>query len=180
MRRLLLGVAALVFFSLACVGQTGSGDSAILQALLKEVQQIRGDIRSSTASAQRSQILVYRLEDEEAAVGRASQRLDTMRASLDKVQSERKMVELNIKQDEDFQNAEDTPAAQRKSVESTLAEFKTRLESLQIEEQAAQAHEIDAEQKLQSEEMRLAELRADLEGLDKSLENAYRVNRSAP
>lgn len=171
MRRIILSVATLVIFSLTCFAQTGTSDSQTLQALLKEVQQIHEDLRMTNAVTQRAQILVYRLQDEEAAVARAAQRFDNTQASLNRVQIDRKMVEQNIKQDEDFQTSEDAPPAQKKAVETTLAEFRSRLEALQIEEQSARAQHADAEQRLRSEEMTLGELRGELEGIDRSLAN---------
>jgi chromosome segregation ATPase len=173
MRKVILAVAGLVTLSVTSFAQSSPGDSQTLQALLKEVQGLREDMRSTTIAAQRSQILLYRLQDEEAAVARASQRVDFTRAALYKIQTERKIVEMNIKQDEESQNSEENPA-QRDVMESTVRTFKTQLESLQNEEQSAQSREMDAEQKLQAEEMRLAELRSELEGLDKSLENTAR------
>jgi chromosome segregation ATPase len=52
--------------------------------------------------------------------------------------------------------------------------MKTRLESLENEEQQRQAREIDAEQQLRSEEVRLSDLRDQLDRLDKALESASR------
>jgi len=63
-------------FSTACFGQTTPGDSQTLQALLSEVRQLRQDLQTTTIAAQRAQILLYRLQGQEAAVARASQRID--------------------------------------------------------------------------------------------------------
>ena len=63
---------------------------------------------------------------------------------------------------------------QRTSMESTIAEFKTRLESLESEEQQRQSQEIEAEQRLRVEEAKFSELRDQLDRLDKVLESASR------
>ena len=55
-----------------------------------------------------------------------------------------------------------------------LPQLKTRLESLENQEQQLQTREIDAEQQLRAEEVRLSDLRDQLERLDKALENASR------
>ena len=81
--------------------------------------------------------MLYRLQDQEAAVARAAARLDATSAALEKLQSERKIVELNIKQDEEFQNSEENSSAQRKSIEATLVTFRAQLETLQSEEQVS-------------------------------------------
>ena len=72
MNRSSLFVVGLLFFSTACFGQTTPGDSQTLQALLLEVRQLRQDLQTTTIAAQRAQILIYRLQGQEAAVARAS------------------------------------------------------------------------------------------------------------
>jgi hypothetical protein len=81
MKRSSLFVLGLLVSSTPCFGQTTPGDSQTLQALLSEVRLLRQDLRTTTVTAQRSQILIYRLQGQEAAVGRASQRLDEARSS---------------------------------------------------------------------------------------------------
>ncbi len=138
MNRSSLFVLGLLLLSTACFGQTTPGDSQTLQALLSEVRQLRQDLHTTTIAAQRAQILIYRLQGQEAAVARASQRLDEAREKLARIR------------------------------------LKTRLESLENEEQQRQTREIEAEQQLRAEEVRLSDLRDQLDRLDKALENASR------
>ena len=74
-RSTLLLLAGLLFAT-TCFGQSAPGDCQTLQALLSEVRQLRQELRTTTIAAQRSQILIYRLQGQEASVARASQRLD--------------------------------------------------------------------------------------------------------
>jgi chromosome segregation ATPase len=83
-------------------------------------------------------------------------------------------VATDLKRQEEFISNTENPPTQRKEVEGALARVKTRLESLENEEQQRQAREIDAEQQLRSEEVRLSDLRDQLDRLDKALENASR------
>jgi len=85
-----------LLFSAACFGQTTPGDSQTLQALLSEVRQLRQDLQTTTIAGQRAQILIYRLQGQEAAVARASQRLDEAREKLARIQDERKHVATDI------------------------------------------------------------------------------------
>lgn len=180
MKRSSFFALGLLLFSTACFGQTTPGDSQTLQALLSEIRQLRQDLRTTSVAAQRSQILIYRLQGQEAAVGRTSQRLDEAREKLAQIQDERKHVAAEIKQHEDFLSNTENPAAQRKALENRLPELKTRLESLESEEQQHQSREIDAEQQLRAEEVRLNDLRDQLDRLDKALENAgHRADGSA-
>ena len=174
MNRLSLFILGLLLSSTACFGQTTPTDSQTLQALLLEVRHLRQDLQTTTIASQRAQILIHRLQGEEAAVSRASQRLDEAREKLARIQDERKHVATDVKQQEDFIRNTENPPTQRKEVEGMLPQVKTRLESLENEEQQRQAREIDAEQQLRAEEVRLSDLRDQLDRLDKTLENASR------
>jgi tetrahydromethanopterin S-methyltransferase subunit G len=90
-------------------------------------------------------------------------------------------VTAEVKQHEDFVSNTENPPTQRKALENRLPELKTKLESLESEEQQHQSREIDAEQQLRAEEVRLSDLRDRLDRLDKALEYASRrTEGSAP
>ena len=180
MNRSGLFVLGLLLFSTACFGQTTAGDSQTLQALLSEVRQLRQDLQTTTIAEQRAQILIYRLQGQEAAVARASQRLEEAREKLARTQDERKHVAADVKQQEEFISNMENPAAERKEVERMLFQSKTRIESLDSQEQQLQTREIDAEQQLRAEEVRLSDLRDQLDRLDKALENASRRPGGSP
>src|SRR6267378_5717720 len=153
-----------LLFSAACFGQTTPGDSQTLQALLSEVRQLRQDLQTTTIAGQRAQILIYRLQGQEAAVARASQRLDEAREKLARIQDERKHVATDIKQHENFMSNTENPPTQRKDIEQgVLPQLKTRLESLGNQEQQLQTREIEAEQQLRAEEVKLSDLRDQLD-----------------
>jgi len=180
MNRSSLFVQGLLLCSTACLGQTTPGDSQTLQALLSEVRQLRQDLQTTTIAGQRAQILIYRLQGQEAAVARASQRLDEAREKLARIQDERKHAAADVKRNEDFINNTENPANQRKEVEGMLSQLKTRVELLENQEQQLQTREIDAEQQLRTEEVRLSDLRDQLDRLDKALENASRRSDVGP
>ena len=163
---------SLLLFSTACFGQTTPGDSQTLQALLSEVRQLRQDLQTTAIAGQRAQILIYRLQGQEAAVARASQRLDEAREKLARIQDERKHVATDVKRHEDFISNAENPPTDRKEIAAVLPQVKTKLESLENEEQQRQAREIEAEQQLRAEEVKLSDLRDQLDRLDKALENA--------
>jgi hypothetical protein len=64
-------ILALGFLLSSTFGQTTPSESQTLQALLLEVRQLRQDLQTTTVAAQRAQILLYRLQGQEAAVARA-------------------------------------------------------------------------------------------------------------
>jgi len=174
MNRTSLFVLGFLVFSTSCFGQTTPGDSQTLQALLTEIRLLRQDLRTTTVAAQRSQILIYRLQGQEAAVARASQRLDEAREKLVRIQDERKHVAAEVKLTEDFVSNTENPATQRKELENRLSELKARLETLESDEQQYQSREIEVQQQLRAEEVRLSDLRDQLDRLDKTLENTSR------
>jgi chromosome segregation ATPase len=165
-------VVGLVILAVPCSAQTGQGDSQVLQALLSEVRQLRRELQATTITAQRTQILLYRMQGQEAAVARASQRLDEAREMHAGAQAERKQLAAEIKKHEGLVGNMQTPAVQRKSLEDRLPEEGARLESFEAQERQEQTREIEAQQQLRTEEAALAELRDRLDRLDKSLEDA--------
>ena len=72
MKRLSLLPLTLLVWTTA-FAQTNSSDSDTLKSLLSEVRLLRQDLRTTTVAAQKSQILLYRLQLQQGAVVRASQ-----------------------------------------------------------------------------------------------------------
>jgi DNA repair exonuclease SbcCD ATPase subunit len=107
-----------LLISTAAFGQTSSTDSQTLQALLAEVRQLRQDLQNITVAAQRAQILVYRLQLQQAAVARASQRLDDARSKLEAAQANRKKVAAEIKKYEEMLRETPRIRANRKGLKS--------------------------------------------------------------
>ncbi len=102
MHRSCLLIPVLLLISAPVFGQSTSTDSQTLQALLAEVQQLRHDLQTTTIAAQRAQILLYRLQGQEGAVARASQKIDDARARITETQSNRTRLTSDIKRHEDF------------------------------------------------------------------------------
>ena len=166
-------VLVLSLASPASFAQTSSTELQTLQALLAEVRQLRQDLRTTTVAAQRVQILLFRLQVQEAAVARMERRLDDARSNLTQTQLELKRLAAEIKLREDMQSNTQNPA-ERKELEEVLPRLKAELESLKSTEQQLQARESESEQDLRAEQAKLAVLHGELDMLDKSLENAIR------
>lgn len=180
MNRLSLLVLGQLLGAAACFGQSAPNDSQTLQNLLSEIRQLRQELQQTAISSQRVQILLYRLHGQEAAVARASQRLDEAREMLSGAQAERKHLAAEIKQHEEFINNRDNSQTQRKELEDRLPAEKTRLESFENMEQQQQLRESEAEQELRAEGAKLNDLRDQLDRLDKALESAGRRLSGSP
>ena len=150
-------------------------DSQTLQSLLSEVRQLRHDLHSTTVSLQRSQILLHRLEIQENAVNRATQRRDEAESKVTEIEDNRKELASYIKQSEEQpdtadKNNEDANA--RQSLLLAVPQMKAKLQSLEDDAQQAQAKLVEGEEQLRLEQAKLADLEAQLDRLDKSLEEA--------
>jgi chromosome segregation ATPase len=157
-----------------CAGQTPPGDSQTLLALLSEVKQLRQDLQASLIAGQRTQVLLHRLQGQEAAVARAADRLDEAREMHAGAQAERKQLAAEIERSEEFVSNERNPPGQRQVLQDRLPGDRARLEAFEKQEQREQAREAEAQQQLQAEEAALGDLRERLDQLDRTLESAGR------
>lgn len=139
------------------------------QLLLNEVRQLRQDLAATTMTVQRTQILLFRLQLEEAAMLRVTQRLDQAKSQLASLQQRLKndadqiqglQAELDRTQD----------ANQKTRLPQVIANLKKDLENWEPQLQDAQSKEIDAESQLRTEQGKRDALEAALDKLDKQLE----------
>ena len=165
---LLLGLLVL---STPAFGQSAPSDSQTLQALLSEIRQLRKDLQTTTVAAQRVQILMYRLQMQQAAVARAQQRVDEARSRLAEAQGGVRHFTSEIERDEAALN--DSPnSIDSKQVEGMLAAAKRELEPQKIAQQEWETKEAEALQNLRSEEAKLAGLEEQFDRLDRELEKS--------
>ena len=132
---------ALLLTPSAAPAQTPT-DSQTLQSLLSEVRQLRHDLHSTTISLQRSQILLHRLEIQETAVNRATQRRDEAQSKVTEDEDNRKEIASYIKQSEeqpDSAEKSNEDATARQSLLFVVPQMKAKLQSLDDDEQQAQA-----------------------------------------
>ncbi len=172
MHRSCLLIPVLMLVPAPVFGQSTSTDSQTLQALLAEVRQLRHDLRTTMIAAQKAEILLYRLQGQEAAVARASQRVEDVRGRLAETASSRQKLAIDIKQHEDFVGNAENPARDRKEVEDVLPRLKESLQSMENEEQQRQTRAIEAEEQLRAERVKLGELQDQLDRLEKVLQSS--------
>jgi len=170
MYRPFLLTLSLLFLPSAGFCQSSSTDSQTLQALLAEVRQLRKDLQTTTTAAQRAQILLYRLQAQEANVARVSRRVEEAKARLAASQNEHKVMTAELKRNEEALSDSASAPTDRKQLEDSVSRIKTRLEQIEGEEQQRQTTEIEAENELQTERLKLTELQDQLDRLQKTLE----------
>jgi len=158
----------LIFLAAASSAQTSSADSQLTQVLITEIRQLRQDLQTTAAVVQRSQILMYRLQLESAALTRATQRLDDARNRCSAMQSQAKSMTQTVEQWEQRLRASQNPAEQ-KTLEEQIARFKAQQAQLANEDQQCQPRQIEAQSQLQQVQGRVDELQAQLDKIDKLL-----------
>src|SRR6266403_749969 len=180
MHRSCLLIPVFLLISAPVFGQSTATDSQTLQALLAEVRQLHHDLQTTTIAAQRAQILLYRLQGQEAIVARASQRLDDARARLTEAQSNRTKLTADIKKYEELVSQIENSPTDRKQIEDLLPQLKAKLTALENEEQQRQTREIEAEDELRTERAKLGELQVQLDRLETILEGSGQQSATNP
>jgi chromosome segregation ATPase len=144
-----------------------------MRALVAEVRLLRKDLQATNGHALKAQVLLYRLQVQEATVSRVSQNLNDLRSSIAATQERQRNLMATIKHFEKLVDDSDTPPAQRKDSEGEISVLKTELEGLTAEEQQRQTAKIEAEEQLRTEQAKLSALEDRVDRLEKELDNPY-------
>jgi valyl-tRNA synthetase len=142
-----------------------------MQALVAEVRQLRKDLQTTNGYALKAQLLLYRLQLQEATVARVSQHLSDERSKLAQTQDRRRVVTTSLKQSEEFIDNTEISPADRKQVQQEVSRLKAELESLASEEQQRQTAEMEAEEQLRTEQAKLSGLEDRVDRLEKELDS---------
>lgn len=171
MRVLLPSVLAAALLFPQTQAPASQPDSRALQSILEEVQKLRQDLRSTAATIQRAQLLLYRMRLQMDAVSRATQRLEQARAELEQIKAQHNQASTWIRNlEERLDDARD--AAERKQFEQAISQAKSWLEQSTAGEPEAQTKEIECASQLHLEEAKLDELQRQFDSLDHKLELA--------
>jgi len=156
------------------LSQTAPTDSQTLQAILGELRQLRHDLRTTSAMAARAQIALYRLQREDEAVARATQRVADARSKVNQLGESRNRRAIEMDADIAAANHTDKPNGKQEFDEVVLPQLKTELELLQKQERQARDEQAEAEQQLRDEQAKLDELDSLLNRYNAALEEASR------
>lgn len=174
MRRALLCVLSfgLLLIPGVASAQSTSTDSQTLQELLKEVRQLRQDLRTIATTSQRAQILLSREQVEQASVASAQKELDSANSRVSEFQRRERDFQEQIQAFTDEDNEDRTPdASSRQRLEAMIARFKSSLEQESVQEQSAMSSQMQAKDRLQIEQGKLDALQSELDRLDKDLQD---------
>ena len=169
MRHLLLTIATLAVSTVAFT-QSNHSDSQTLRALLEEVRLLRQDLHTTTVTAQRVQIALYRLQLQDAAVARASSVVEEAHAKGTELAAAHKHYVTEIEQNERRRDQAQDVQQRRQIEEEVLPRDKESPEQVAHEEERQQARTNEAEGQLKAELLKLDALHSLLDQLDQALE----------
>ncbi len=149
--------------------QTPASQPDTLQSLLIEVHQLRQDIEAMTVASQRVQIALHALQMQDAAVARATQRLDNVRSKCLGEEANRQHTASEIQRLESLSTGT-PPESEVKAIQTRVAELKGALDAQTAEQQTCQAAEAEAASQLRSDQATLGDVQDRIDRLDKSLE----------
>ncbi len=164
-------VFCFLFLCVSALSQSTSSEAPGMQALVAEVRQLRKDLQATNGYALKAQVLLYRLQFQQAAVARVSERLSDARGRLADMQRHRAEVAATLKRFEEALDRTDLSPEERKQIQYEVSSNKTQLENLATEEQQRQTAEMDAEEQLRTEQAKLNELEERVDRLEKALDN---------
>jgi chromosome segregation ATPase len=169
MHRSWLLVLGLLLISAPAVSQSTASDSGGMQALVAEVRQLRKDLQTTNGYALKAQILLYRLQVQEATVARVSQHLNDVRSKLAAIQERQRQLAGTMKYHEKIADDSGASPAQQKEAQQQVSSIKTELQSVAAQEQQAQTAEMEAEEQLRAEQAKLGSLEDRVDRLEKEL-----------
>lgn len=171
MPRTWLLILSFFLAAMPAFGQSTSTDSQTLQALLEEVRELRRDLQTTTAAAQKAHILIYRVQIEEPIVMRAQERAENTRSALRQIRFDQRKRADAIKQIEDRRSSNETPPTEQASLKEALTQLKAEYESSANDEQETQTRLIEAEEQLRIEQAKLSGFEDQLDRLEKAVAN---------
>lgn len=115
-----LAIATVVICSISALGRsTPATDSQTLKAVLEEIHLLRQDLQTTTVASQRVQIVLYRLQLEDAAVSRVTKLVEEAHSKLAELATKRSRVSAGM-QRTDQQKDATQDSRERKVVEDEV------------------------------------------------------------
>ena len=170
--RLWIVPVGFLILSAPCLGQSTSDQSG-MQALVAEVRLLRKDLQTANGNALKAQLLLNRLQLQQAAVARFAERLSDARGRLADTQNHQRALAAHLKSNEEALDNTQISPANRKEIQQEISVVKAELENLAAEEQQRQTAQMEAEERLRTEQAKLDELESRADRLEKELENPH-------
>jgi len=152
----------------AAQAQTQAPATPTIEALLKEVHQLRLALERLAQIAPRIQIAVERLKVQQEKVARTAQQLEELRRDLDRRRSDQPKIQQRLQAIES-QASQAVDPGRRRELDEGLKMFKVEAEEHEKSLQQMQAREGELSGQLQTEQSRLTELNDRLDQMERAL-----------
>lgn len=146
-----------------------SGDPATLQALLSEVRQLRLALERSTSVGARMQLAIARFQMQQERVNRVEGELQSVRAQIAGMAGNRERMTAAARQFEE-QATQLADPVQRKQAEENKKMLAAEMDQQTLHEQQNRMRESELANQLQIEQGKLTDFSAQLDQLDKKLQ----------
>lgn len=180
MRRLFAITAVVICCITALSQSTPAADSQTLKAVLEEIRLLRQDLQTTTVAAQRVQIVLYRLQLQDAAVSRTANLVKESQSKLAEFATERTRVSAEMERAGQQRDVTQDLHERKVIEDELLPQLKQHLERIAHDEEQWQAKNNDAEGQLKIEQTKLDALNNLLDELDRALQNVGRNTGISP
>jgi chromosome segregation ATPase len=170
-------VVVSALMSSMCFAQTAPSETQTLQALLVEVRAMHKDLISSLARTQASQILLSRLQTQQAELNHASQRLNDTRLRLSQAQDEERHDSVDLERLED-ELSSTSDEVKKTQLTENRNHVRASIAALHIAENERATAEADAEQQLSRAQETFDDLDTQLNEIVKQMQKANVQSRS--
>jgi chromosome segregation ATPase len=170
-------VVVSALMSSMCFAQTTPSETETLQALLVEVRAMHRDFITSLARTQASQILLSRLQTQQAELNHASQRLNDTRLRLSQAQDEERHDSVDLERLEDELNSTSDEVKKTQLIENRN-HARASIAALHITENERATAAADAEQQLSRAQETFDDLDTQLNEIVKQMQKANIQSRS--
>jgi hypothetical protein len=170
-------VVVSALMSSMCFAQTAPSETQTVQALLVEVRAMHRDFISSLARMQASQILLSRLQTQQAELNHASQRLNDTRLRLSQAQDEERHDSVDLERLEDELSSTSDEMKKTQLIENR-SRARASIAALHITENERATAEADAEQQLSRAQETFDDLDTQLNEIVKQMQKPNVQSRS--
>jgi hypothetical protein len=168
-------IAVVIICSISGMCQSApAADSQTFKAVLEQIRLLRQDLQTTTVASQRVQIVLYRLQLQDAAVSRATKLVEDAHGKLSELATEHSRVLADMEHVDQQKDRTQDPRERKAIEDEVLPQLKQHMERIARDEEQWQVKSSDSEGQLKTEQTKLEALHNLLDELDLALQNVGR------
>ena len=154
-------------------------DAQLLQALLREVTQLRLELRQAIANTYRAQVALERMRQQQDRINRLTTLLEAIRDQANTLRSSQSQIADHLKAIE-TQLGQEADPINRANLERQAKDFRDLLQRQSQMEQQQREREAQMTMQLQAEQAKLNELNDRLDLLDREMDALQSGSKPRP